>query len=196
MRFAISWAASVQPVSGVRFRCGHCGADAGVISALQGHELDKGRGGVGTGRPAKILFCPVCSQPSYFDPDSKGFPAVPLGADLRNLPAGIAGLYREARNCSGVAAYTSCVMACRKILMNLAVLEGATAGKNFVEYVDHLDNNGFVPPKGKAWVDRIRKKGNEANHEIKEMSEADAKEIMMLVEMLLRFNFELGTPTP
>lgn len=80
--------------------------------------------------------------------------------------------------------------------MNLAVLEGAASGKGFVEYVNFLADNGFVPPKGKAWVDRIRDKGNDANHEINEMSESDAKDIMMLVEMLLRFNFELGTPTP
>lgn len=80
--------------------------------------------------------------------------------------------------------------------MNLAVLENADTGKSFVEYVDYLANNGFVPPKGRPWVDRIRKKGNEAVHEIQQMSESDAKEIMLLVEMLLRFNFELGEPTP
>jgi hypothetical protein len=85
-------------------------------------------------------------------------------------------------------------MACRKILMNLAVLEQAKPGLSFVEYVDYLGANGFVPPKGKAWVGQIRAKGNEANHEIKPMLQKDAQEIMLLTEMLLRFNFELGTP--
>jgi hypothetical protein len=33
-----------------------------------------------------------------------------------------------------------------------------------MEYIEHLANNGFVPPKGRGWVDHIRKKGNEANH--------------------------------
>ena len=193
INFFVRWARQLEQVSGVRFRCGHCGADAGVVDILRGTLLH--RAGANAGNYASILFCPVCSQPTYQDIDQKQFPAYPLGADLKNLPAGIAGLYREARNCSGVGAYTACVMACRKILMNLAVREGAKEGGSFVGYVDYLADNNFVPPKGKVWVTKIKDKGNDANHEITEMSEPDAKEIMMLVEMLLRFNFELGDPT-
>jgi len=187
------WTNNLAVVSGVRFKCGHCGADAGVINALQGQQRSRAIN-QHTGRPVVILFCPVCSQPTYCDPDGKFVPAASLGAELKNLPAGISGLYREARACSSVGAYTACVMVSRKILMNLSVLEGAPSGQGFIQYVDYLSESGFVPPRGKAWVDRIRAKGNEANHEIEEMSEADAREIMMLVEMLLRFNFELGTP--
>ena len=78
--------------------------------------------------------------------------------------------------------------------MNLAVRESAPEDKNFAFYVDYLATKGFVPPKGRPWVDKIRDKGNEANHEIKEMQEQDAKDILHLVEMLLRFNFTLVTP--
>lgn len=193
--YRVDWRLQVETVAGTRFRCGHCGADAGVVSALSGQLVRRADGATGA-RWAVILFCPVCSQPTYRDGDGKQFPAPRIGTELKNLPGGIAGLYREARDCSAIGAYTACVMVCRKILMNLAVLEKADPGKSFVEYVDYLAEHGFVPPKGKPWVDRIRQKGNEANHEIKEMAEPDAREIMLLVEMLLRFNFELGTPSP
>ena len=36
--------------------------------------------------------------------------------------------------------------------------------------------------------------GNEANHEIKLMTKADCDDTLKLVEMLLRFNFELADP--
>lgn len=50
--------------------------------------------------------------------------------------------------------------------MNIAVSQGADEGLRFVEYVEYLANSGFVPPNGRGWVDHIRKKGNEATHEI------------------------------
>ena len=50
---------------------------------------------------------------------------------------------------------------------------------------------GFVPPKGKGWVNSIRKRGNIANHEIRLMNAKDADLMLHFVEGLLRFNFEL-----
>jgi hypothetical protein len=146
-------------------------------------------------RYGRIYFCPMCVRPTFNDGFGDQVPAVRLGAELKNLPEdGLKQLYGEARDCSASGAYTACVMACRKILMNLAVREGAKESGSFVGYVDYLSDNNFVPPKGKAWVTKIKDKGNEANHEIKPMTAEDAKEILYLVEMLLRFNFELGTP--
>ena len=48
-----------------------------------------------------------------------------------------------------------------------------------------------MPPNGKKWVDAIRKKGNEANHEIQLMGERDARNIVRFSEMLLRFVYEM-----
>ena len=45
-------------------------------------------------------------------------------------------------------------------------------------------------PDGKAWVNRIREQGNEANHEIVVKSLNDAKEVIGFVEMLLKFIYE------
>ena len=74
--------------------------------------------------------------------------------------------------------------------MNIAVEQSAPSGHPFVEYVEFLAANGYVPPNGKLWVDHIRKKGNEATHEIALMNENDARELLIFVEMLLRFVYE------
>jgi hypothetical protein len=66
-------------------------------------------------------------------------------------------------------------MACRKILMHIAVNRGAPAeDTSFKQYVEYLDGHGYVPPDGKAWVDYIKDRGNEANHEIKAFEREDA----------------------
>lgn len=74
--------------------------------------------------------------------------------------------------------------------MHVAVEKGAAPNQSFVAYVDHLVNNRYVPPNSQPWVDRIRAKGNEANHEIKLMGRQDASETLGFVEMLLKFIYE------
>ena len=54
----------------------------------------------------------------------------------------------------------------------------------------------YVPPNGQGWVDHIRKKGNEANHEIRLMSRRDAEELILLAEMLLKFVYEFPSRVP
>jgi hypothetical protein len=101
-----------------------------------------------------------------------------------------------------VNSFTSAVLTCRKLLMHIAVEKGADKGKSFLEYVDYLSQKGYVPPDGKGWVDHIRTKGNEANHEIKIMSPADAGDLISFAEMLLKFVYEFPakmkppSPTP
>ena len=80
--------------------------------------------------------------------------------------------------------------------MNVAVNEGVPEGQTFISYVEYLDSKNFVPPKGKGWVDYIRKRGNEANHEIALMTEADAIGLISFVEMLLRFIYEFPSLVP
>jgi len=80
--------------------------------------------------------------------------------------------------------------------MNIAVQEKASPGLKFIEYVEYLSNKGFVPPNGKHWVDHIRKKGNEATHEIALMTQTDAKDLLGFVEMLLRFIYEFPEMVP
>jgi Domain of unknown function (DUF4145) len=82
------------------------------------------------------------------------------------------------------------------MLMNIAVAEGAEPGLSFVKYVEYLSDKGFVPPNGKRWVDYVRKRGNEANHEIALMTEVDARTLIVFVEMLLRFIYEFPNLVP
>jgi hypothetical protein len=53
-----------------------------------------------------------------------------------------------------------------------------------------------VPAGAKDWVDHIRQRGNEANHEIAMMSAADAQELLVFVEMLLRLVYEFPNRLP
>jgi hypothetical protein len=80
--------------------------------------------------------------------------------------------------------------------MHLAVAQGAPEGESFLKYVDYLAAQGYVPPNGRAWVDHIRTKGNEANHEIKLMTKADSEELIVFAEMLLKFMFEFPGRIP
>jgi len=80
--------------------------------------------------------------------------------------------------------------------MNIAVAQGAKEGLKFIEYVEYLANNGYIPPNGKTWVDHIRRKGNEATHEISLMTQTDAEELVSFVEMLLKFVYEFPSRVP
>ena len=89
-----------------------------------------------------------------------------------------------------VNSFTSAVLTCRKLLMHIAVEKGAAPGKSFLEYVEYLAQKNYVPPDGHGWVDHIRTKGNEANHEIKIMAVEDASDLIAFLEMLLKFIYE------
>ncbi len=84
----------------------------------------------------------------------------------------------------------------RKLLMHLAVAQGAKPGDSFVAYIEFLAAQGYVPPNGRGWVDHIRKKSNEANHEIVEMKKQDADELVTFAEMLLKFIYEFPAKIP
>jgi hypothetical protein len=82
------------------------------------------------------------------------------------------------------------------MLMNIAVQQGAQEGLKFIEYVEFLALNGFIPPNGRGWVDHIRKKGNEATHEIALMTQSEAEELVTFSEMLLKFIYEFPSRVP
>jgi uncharacterized protein DUF4145 len=93
-------------------------------------------------------------------------------------------------------AFTPAVLACRKILMNVAVHLQAKENQSFVDYVNYLASQGYIPPNGKHWVDHIRTKSNEANHEIRLMSKDEAETLIILTEMMLKFIYELPNTIP
>jgi hypothetical protein len=137
----------------------------------------------------RIYPCPYCARPTYFEENTQ-IPAPLLGNNVEKLPDNIKILYNEIRDCTGINAYTSATLSCRKLLMHIAVEQKAPEGKSFLEYVSYLSEKGFVPPNGKEWVDHIRSKGNEANHEIVLMGKEDILDLISFVEMLLKFIYE------
>jgi len=158
--------------------CGHCGRD---INSEKGYHHDNYR--------QYIYLCHNCGKPTYFG-DNEQVPGPLIGDVIKNVPKDPGLLYDEARRSFSVGAFTASVMACRKIIMHIAVAEGATQGLKFIEYVEYLDSQHFIPPKGKEWVDHIRKKSNEANHEIIIMGQNDAEDLIIFIEGLLRFIYE------
>ena len=168
-----------------QYVCGYCGYN---VASDKGYYT-------GSSPQAFSYVCPNCTNPTYFD-QGKQVPGTAPGNEVKHLPDDVAALYREARNSVSVGANTAAVLACRKLLMNLAVAQGAKEGESFLAYVEHLAQKGFVPPNGRGWVDHIRAKGNEANHEIKLMSSADANDLISFSEMLLKFIYEFPNKVP
>jgi uncharacterized protein DUF4145 len=176
-------ASEIQPRSYV---CGHCS-----------HRVGPAKGFYTSTQPQAFTYiCSYCNKPTYFDSDGKQYPGAPDGAPVENVPAEIRALYDEARQCVSVGSYTSAVLTCRKILMHIAVQKGAKPGDPFVSYVEYLASQGYVSPDGKVWVDYIRQKGNEANHEIKVMDQQDARGLIAFVEMLLTLIYEFPKKVP
>lgn len=182
----------VQKIPTQAFTCGYCGK---VIGADKGYLRSHA-----AGMPQDMIcICPVCSRPTYLQGvpgPERQIPGVAYGTDVDHLPTGVKELYAEARNCYSVGAYTSAVLVCRKLLMHIAVEQGAAANQSFVAYVDHLAAIGYVPPNGKAWVDVIRTKANEANHEIQLKVGGDASLLLSFLEMLLKFIYEFPHKVP
>lgn len=185
----LSWH-NVLNVGPRAYRCGYCGSEVGPNQGY--YPTVPGGNASGAHR---IFICSRCTQPTYFDGVGQ-YPGPPFGNEVGSLPEDVNGLYREARDAFTVGAYTAAVLTCRKILMNVAVAQGAAEGETFLTYVEHLADAGYVPPNGRGWVDHIRKRGNEANHEIELMAQGDAEELIAFVEMLLKFVYEFPARVP
>jgi Domain of unknown function (DUF4145) len=172
----------VEQMEARNFICGYCG---------QGVGPDRGYHPEGPRGQHRIFICTYCRRPTYLEPDGSQFPGVPYGAEVEFLPEGVRRVYDEACRAMSVNAFTVAAMACRKVLMNVAVEEGAKENESFAAYVNWLADEGFVPAKGRSWVDRIRENGNEANHEIPDIDRTDAEDVLSFTEMLLKVNYEM-----
>jgi hypothetical protein len=185
----ISWG-SVTGITSRSYVCGYCGEAVASEKGWhgQGHVAGAGQKTVGW-----LYVCHLCTRPTFFDgyEGGKQTPGIVFGQPVADIPdADTEALYGEARRCTGAGCYTAAVLACRKLLMHVAVSLGAKAGDTFLAYVQFLADNHYVPPGAKGWVDHIRTKGNEATHEIKLMSKDDAEELLSFVQMLLTVIYE------
>lgn len=179
----INWK-NTQQFSSRSYRCSHCGKS---LASEKGYMAERNDG---DGRVHKeyVCICHFCKKPTYIDKNGRQYPGVAFGNSVDGIEdESVKSLYEEARSCASVNAFTAAAMACRKILMNIAVAKGAKENLNFVKYVQFLADNNFVPPDGKEWVEHIKDKGNEANHKIEIVSKEDSEELLYFTEMLLTF---------
>ncbi len=176
---------SISKLESIKYKCGYCN---NLVASSDGYYSSHNY-------QRNIRICPECQKPSYFGKEEQ-VPGLIVGNPISNAPDDVTVLYDEARKCMSVNAYTSSVLSCRKLLMNIAVNKNADEGKRFIEYVEYLSNEGYIPPDGKIWVDHIRKKGNEATHEIEVMKKEDAEDLIAFSEMLLKFIYEFPARIP
>lgn len=171
--------------------CGYCG---NVVGGNRGYHKDLLAQNARPSDRSKIYVCPRCDNPTAFIHDETDrvtqIPGPMFGEEVDGLPELVDALYAEIRECVKAGAYTSAVLSERKLLMHIAVDNGAEEGKSFIAYVEYLSDAGYVPPNGKAWVDEIRKRSNEANHEIIMATQDDAMQLLDFLEMLLKFIYE------
>ena len=172
------------------YTCGYCGMKTGVNV---GYQVGK--------KTHRIYICGGCKRPSFFEVDRDygevfQTPAPAYGDDLQNLSQEIEQLYNQARRCIQAGAYTGCILICRKILMHVAVEEGAKPGESFLSYVTYLETNNYITPKAKGWVDYIREKGNQENHEVGLSSLEDATLLIDFTSMLLRNVYDFPARVP
>ncbi len=183
----------LQNLEAKDFKCGHCGEK---IASNKGYFASEKRWGRRMEQynalKGFIYICHFCDKPTFFSEDDKQVPGPAYGNSVSHISDHLVHeLFEEARQCHSYNAFTSSVMCCRKLLMNISVSEGAKEGLYFQNYIDFLHENGYVPPKGKPWVDQIRKLGNTANHKIEPKREEESRLILHFTEMLLRFIYEL-----
>lgn len=183
-----SWG-KLQEINNQRFTCGYCGAD---VSTNKGYPLFKYYKEEGIEEQiGGIFICPNCQGPNFIDSARHQYPAPPMGDSVENVPEKIRDLYDEARMSTSASCYTGATLLSRKLLMHIAVDKGAEEGKSYTSYVDFLNNEGYVPKTGEDWVDTIRNIGNDANHEISEVSKEGTKQLLTFVYFLLKNIYDL-----
>lgn len=182
----------IQDLPTEQYTCGYC---SDKVASGKGYKIG-GRSDGSAAMIGAIYICPSCHGPTFVTPDDKHFPDAPYGNPVLHVPNELNLLYEEARKCTSSNYYTGSVLLCRKMLMHIAVGQGADKDKAFLYYVTYLYDKHFIPPNGKHWVDHIRQKGNEANHEIRLMSQKDAHDLLIFIEMLLKFIYEFPQMVP
>lgn len=170
--------------------CGHC---SNKVAGDKGfHRMDGKKTDTGlSSRGSTIYICPNCGMPTYFGRDGTRVPMEKFGGSFDHVPDDVKRMHDEIALSLSAGAYTASVLASRKMLVHLAVQEGAPReGLSFREYVEYLDSEHVVPRSASGWVDYIRSKGNETNHELVFASENDARMLALFIEHMLTTIYE------
>lgn len=173
-----------RALKSIPLACGYCGEH---VAPSKGYCISADSHAV-----AYIYQCPHCKNPIiYFIDADESIPGAMYGREVKSLPENIQLLYNECRTCYANQCYTAAQMIARTLLMHIAVEQGAEEGWSFVKYVNYLDDNGYIPPNGKKWVDYIRTSGNVANHEIVIKEKEETEKVITFLSTLLLVIYEL-----
>lgn len=172
-------------------RCPHCGTESLVRVVMQVDEQ-----GRTFSKATRWLRCTACRKGSVIQSGA----LYPTGMPLRQ-PKGLPELddriWHEVRVCLGAGAYAATVMLCRKLLFHVAVANGLPAkddkdrAPTYLQAVEHLETKGIFTGKMRKWIDKIKDVGNDANHELEPITEAQARDVAAFTQQLLVLAYEL-----
>lgn len=172
---------NISTLESKKYICGYCNES---IASDKGYSNENGF--------EKIYICHSCGGANYFYRNEQKYSQVIYGKNFKvSIPEDINKLYNETRKCYGVGSYTAVALCCRKLLMHIAVSCGADENLKFIEYVNYLDAENYIPKNSKSWVDIIRNKGNEATHEIKISDEKEAQQLIKFIEIIITLIYEI-----
>ncbi|WP_437789441.1 DUF4145 domain-containing protein [Lacticaseibacillus paracasei] len=191
-------------ITAASFTCANCGnhinSDYGmalltVDDGLSNKSWYANRDEIGENDvPIGVFICTSCGFPTFLGFDESmqivQIPKNSYGSEVSGVTESVNEIYNEARRSFGAEAYTGVVELCRSLLNHVAVDLGAEKGQRFIDYVNYLNDNHFISVKSRAWVDKIRKLGNEANHDLTVFKKKDAELCLKFVEMILKSNYE------
>lgn len=176
-------------IESTAFVCWNCGKNIATNEGYIASYKDK-YGGIN--EKPMIYICHQCSAPSIVD-NERHLVLCPLpGKEIKHLPEDINSVYKEARACMSVSAYTAAIMLFRKIIMNMAVEEGAEEGNNFKYYLGYLCKEGLVHKKQTKQAEKVKDLGNDANHKIEYRTKEEAEMLFKFVEQFLITNYEFA----
>jgi hypothetical protein len=167
------------------FQCGACGDTTnGRVLCSVNRKSDN----------ANVSWC-ACScereEPTVIaESDGTAIMQIPIARKFHasgDWPKELADLYEEAAKCFAAGAYTASSMVCRKALMACVCHEQDKAkvtvkeGESFAYYVDYLTNTILTFAAAKGPLDAIRSIGNDANHHVQFVVQAEADRSMNIV---------------
>jgi len=135
--------------------------------------------------------CPICGKPIIHKIDDNSvLPTIRGFENVLHLPKDVETLYNEMRDAFSAKSYTCCVIAGRTLLANIAVEQGDSAGKGFIDYVNFLVNNCLPKSSSMPWVDKVRKLGNNSAHNLVIAKKEDAELSLKFLTAILKNIYE------
>ncbi|MEG2185503.1 MAG: DUF4145 domain-containing protein [Cloacibacillus sp.] len=189
--YCIHWQ-NLSVIFPLSYTCPYC---ANLVSSVSGYNFSArmdspNEDTMVDNRRGAIYICPHCQNPTIIF-DEKQFPGIPEVKPVMHLPSEVSNLYEEARTCMSNGCFTATVMLCRKIIMNVAVNQGAETDKSFQHYVDFYDKQHLFHPSCLPLLDKIRKMGNTVNHNIEQTTPENAKQIITFTYQVLLYIYEI-----